>query len=317
MKKATFLLLILVIFTNPVKGFCDGKLSKDLDSLSEKLKNISSSTLLAKENYHQFSMLLNGRRAPYAMLYEHTGLFEWQLFPECFYEYEVDTTSYIQVSVEYKPNDDYFSTIPAYFYLNAVKPFSSLDSYRTQMIDNLKSLGTNINILFDQADNKYGTEGYHYCHSFNYNGTDFVADSYFVKIGDDVAMVYYMTSTSFYNSYLYKMFFDLVLDVLEFGNSSGTGKNIAQSPVSFSVSQNFPNPFNGQTQINYKINQHTPVTIQIFDSTGRLVDTILKEHQLPGSYTINYNASGLASGIYIYRISDDTGYYSNRMLLLK
>lgn len=98
--------------------------------------------------------------------------------------------------------------------------------------------------------------------------------------------------------------------------TTGMGNNI--KPYKFSLSQNFPNPFNPSTVINYQLSSSGFVTLKVFDFLGREVRTIVSKDQEAGSYSINFNASGLASGIYFYKLSSG-GIFSKtkKMILLK
>jgi len=85
----------------------------------------------------------------------------------------------------------------------------------------------------------------------------------------------------------------------------------------YKLSQNYPNPFNPTTNINYSIPQSAEVTMKIYDVTGRLVSTLVKERQTAGSYTINLNASAWASGIYFYRITAGDFVQTKKLTLIK
>ncbi len=68
------------------------------------------------------------------------------------------------------------------------------------------------------------------------------------------------------------------------------------------LSQNYPNPFNSTTNINYTLPQKSVVTIKIYDILGREVSVIHQGEQVPWHYKVSFNASALASGVYLYRI---------------
>ena len=87
--------------------------------------------------------------------------------------------------------------------------------------------------------------------------------------------------------------------------------------VKFSLSQNFPNPFNPETKIKYSIPRRGFVTIKVFNPFGQQVAVLVNKDQKAGEYVTEFNASNLASGIYFYRIQ--TGNYSltKKMILLK
>ena len=73
-------------------------------------------------------------------------------------------------------------------------------------------------------------------------------------------------------------------------------------PKQFRLYQNFPNPFNPNTKINYSIHHLSFITIRVYDILGREVVTLVNEEKPAGIYAINFNGSSLSSGIYFYRI---------------
>ncbi len=90
-------------------------------------------------------------------------------------------------------------------------------------------------------------------------------------------------------------------------------------PNKFSLSQNYPNPFNPSTTINYKLSAISKVTLKVYDILGREVTTLLNKEQPAGSYKITFDASKLASGIYLYRIvagSADGGFIQTKKMIL-
>ncbi|MCP4584152.1 MAG: T9SS type A sorting domain-containing protein [candidate division Zixibacteria bacterium] len=88
-------------------------------------------------------------------------------------------------------------------------------------------------------------------------------------------------------------------------------------PERFSLSQNFPNPFNAVTSISYILPESKFVRLGIYDLLGREIDQLVNEHQAAGEYIISYDASGLSSGIYFYRIQAGGNTESRKMVLLK
>lgn len=88
-------------------------------------------------------------------------------------------------------------------------------------------------------------------------------------------------------------------------------------PGQFSLYQNYPNPFNPVTQIRFDIPKQTMVTLRIYDVLGREVQKLVNEVRPAGSYIVDFNATGLSSGVYFYKL--EAGDYSNvkRMMLIK
>lgn len=71
---------------------------------------------------------------------------------------------------------------------------------------------------------------------------------------------------------------------------------------SFSLSQNYPNPFNPSTQIDFSLSNDSEIKLKIFDILGREIAVLVNGHLNAGSYSILFNAPGLTSGVYIYKI---------------
>ncbi len=63
-----------------------------------------------------------------------------------------------------------------------------------------------------------------------------------------------------------------------------------------------PNPFNPETKINFQIPSTSDVTLKIYDLLGREVVTLVSERMNPGTYSASWNATGFASGVYLYRM---------------
>ena len=88
-------------------------------------------------------------------------------------------------------------------------------------------------------------------------------------------------------------------------------------PETYDLSQNFPNPFNPATTINYQMPENGFVTLKIYDILGKEVETLVNEQKTQGRYLVNFDASRLASGVYIYQIRVNDYVSSKKMLLLK
>ena len=93
------------------------------------------------------------------------------------------------------------------------------------------------------------------------------------------------------------------------------------SPLNFSLSQNFPNPFNPTTIIKFDLPFDGLVQLEVYDILGRRVATLINENKAAGKYEVNFSATGvassLASGVYIYKIQSGSFVNSKKMILLK
>ena len=88
-------------------------------------------------------------------------------------------------------------------------------------------------------------------------------------------------------------------------------------PDTYLLSQNYPNPFNPNTTINYGIAKSGPVTIKVYDLLGNEIKTLVCEYKLAGNYSVNFDASKLSSGVYIYRITSGGFIASKKMTVVK
>ncbi len=91
----------------------------------------------------------------------------------------------------------------------------------------------------------------------------------------------------------------------------------AVQPRMFELSQNYPNPFNPSTVISYQLPVSSEVSLKIYDMLGRELQTLVNTRQDAGRYTMSFNASSLASGLYFYRLQAGTFVETRKMTLLK
>jgi hypothetical protein len=88
-------------------------------------------------------------------------------------------------------------------------------------------------------------------------------------------------------------------------------------PSELYLAQNYPNPFNSATTINYQIPKDTKVTLRVFNILGEEVATPLSVSLLSGSYSVEWDATGLASGVYLYRLEAKGFVQTRKMVLMR
>lgn len=146
--------------------------------------------------------------------------------------------------------------------------------------------------------------------SLNFKRRDFMAVYYKNK-------VYVFGGVNEYN--------DAVLPIEAFPVSTNIDNETEQKPDNFNLYQNYPNPFNPVTNIVFSIKFKANVSLIIYNSFGQKIDVLIDEVKEAGNYKIEYNAKGLASGIYFYRLivkdiySNEQVYISEtrKMILMK
>lgn len=111
---------------------------------------------------------------------------------------------------------------------------------------------------------------------------------------------YRLKQTDYYGSYVY---FNL-------GNDIIVGK-----PVKYEVSQNYPNPSNPNSRINFQVPADANVTLKVYDISGKEVKTLIENYLPAGYYTADFDGTNIASGIYFYRLNAE-GYSKTLKLIL-
>jgi hypothetical protein len=91
----------------------------------------------------------------------------------------------------------------------------------------------------------------------------------------------------------------------------------ANVPLQFVLEQNYPNPFNPSTKIQFSIVHRQLTIVKVYDVLGREVATLVNAVKEPGTYTVEFDASSLASGVYFYRLQAGTYVETRKLLLLK
>ncbi|HLP17747.1 MAG TPA: T9SS type A sorting domain-containing protein, partial [Bacteroidota bacterium] len=94
-------------------------------------------------------------------------------------------------------------------------------------------------------------------------------------------------------------------------------KQNCEVPQEFLLFQNFPNPFNPTTTIGFRISTVAHVRLSVYDMLGRRVTLLLDEIKPAGAYSVRWNASGLAAGIYFYRLEAGLNVSTKKLILLQ
>jgi photosystem II stability/assembly factor-like uncharacterized protein len=98
-----------------------------------------------------------------------------------------------------------------------------------------------------------------------------------------------------------------------------TDVNEASEPddIVFNIIQNYPNPFNPKTKIEFEIENFGFVTLKVYDILGNEIATLVKEEKPQGSYEVEFDGTGLSSGIYFYQLRAEEFIQTRKMILLK
>lgn len=99
--------------------------------------------------------------------------------------------------------------------------------------------------------------------------------------------------------------------------TSSEEEPVTDVPAQFELKQNYPNPFNPTTNISFGLPERSNITLKVYDMLGREVATVYSGVKAQGFHTVQFDASALSSGIYLYRLVSDFGTISKKMTLLK
>jgi hypothetical protein len=105
--------------------------------------------------------------------------------------------------------------------------------------------------------------------------------------------------------------------VLSYQLITSVAEKLNTVPKDFSMQQNFPNPFNPTTTIQYSILKKSSVTLRVYDLLGKLVATLVNEIQDPGVYRVNFDGSSFTNGTYLCKLQAGRLTATQKMHLLK
>jgi hypothetical protein len=93
--------------------------------------------------------------------------------------------------------------------------------------------------------------------------------------------------------------------------------NVNDYPAKYFLAQNYPNPFNPTTTIRFEIPERSIVTIKVYDVLGSEIATLINEEKSVGKYDVEFDGSGLSSGIYFYQLTAGSFSETKKMILLR
>ncbi len=196
-----------------------------------------------------------------------------------------------------------YGIVDSAFAVNALSDGSNIN-FRVQLIDDQTGevIGLFDNITYSQ-DNV-----------FQYNNVGYQLDM--TGIGNRTVRLKLVVNTESESDYsLSKRFADEV--ILGKAGYKQVKYQGSLAVTDYAIEQNYPNPFNPSTTIRYQIPQDGLVTLKVYDILGKEVATLVNDVKASGRYEVNFNASSLASGVYLYRLIVNEYVNVKKMLLLK
>jgi hypothetical protein len=92
---------------------------------------------------------------------------------------------------------------------------------------------------------------------------------------------------------------------------------VSDVPNKFELLQNYPNPFNPSTKISWQSPVSSWQVLKVFDVLGNEISTLINEYKPAGNYEVEFDASGLGSGVYFYQIKTSSNISTKKMVLLR
>ncbi len=126
--------------------------------------------------------------------------------------------------------------------------------------------------------------------------------------GDDINAIYLAAGSN-------KLYIGADHAMIQYWDNSPTGDTPMSLP--FALNQNYPNPFNPSTTISFSLDRDGFVALNVYDVAGRVVATILNKSMTAGTYDVGFNASGLSSGVYFYKLKTAEQEMTKKMILLR
>ncbi len=206
-----------------------------------------------------------------------------------------DGIIYIGLGNELRTSSDDGSNWSVYTF--AQQPFE-IEQILRDAHDNMYIETSNISTSFLYKNSK-GSNSWNLIGELNgYNGHSFANNMHINSFGD----IFYLDSGS-----LYKISRTITAVHAEEGSI----------PQQIMLYQNYPNPFNPSTTINYSLPQNTFVTLKVYNSLGQELETLVNEEKSVGNYSVRFDGSRFASGIYFYRLQTENFSQTRKLLLLK
>lgn len=209
-----------------------------------------------------------------------------------------------------------FITTSAVEYLPISQNYASLTGY--YQFTTLGSDSFYVAVLLFDAQFGIVAAGAKVLGTTNSSYTKFTADLEYLPINMEPAAFAFIEFIIMSDSETFDPSSTFLLDDLEFSGVTAIAPELGSNvPDKFSLYQNFPNPFNPSTNINFSIPEAEYVTLEVFNALGQKVETLLNKNMPAGLHRVTFDSKELAGGIYFYKIQ--AGNYSEikKMILVK
>ena len=187
---------------------------------------------------------------------------------------------------------------------------SSMPYTPTESINALKSF------YYIYGANLWGTYGFK--DAFNLKENWFASSYLAIDQGPIIIMIENYRTQLLWNNFMANPEIQPMLDAIGFVPDTTTGiKNEVDIPDVYELKNNYPNPFNPITNIEFQVSDSGPVTLRVYDVLGNEVRTLVNEEKIPGYYKVRFDGENLSSGIYFYVLKAGGNIFAKKMCLIK
>ncbi len=136
---------------------------------------------------------------------------------------------------------------------------------------------------------------------------------------EDIGMDFRVWTLIGYSMYFERTLKGCIINGLLYGDTTLTDVGYEENPITneFELEQNYPNPFNPITNIRFRIVDFGFITLKVYDILGNEVATLVNEEPSAGEYEVEFDGTGIPSGIYFYQLKSGNFVQTKKMLLLK
>ena len=193
-----------------------------------------------------------------------------------------------------------------------ISPTAALSSMPYTPAESINALKS---FLYEYGGSLWGVYGFK--DAFNLD-VGWFANSYLaIDQGPIIVMIENYRSQLLWNNFMSNPEIQPMLDAIGFVPDLTDVQEEVEIPERYELKNNYPNPFNPSTYIEFRIADYGYVSLKIFDVLGNEVETLISEDRTPGNYKIKFDATGLSSGMYFYVLNAGGNILSKKMCLLK
>lgn len=234
---------------------------------------------------------------------------------ENFYNIHIETISVESGNSDINEDANYFTTVGPVKYNNSVIAQKRGNTHRMRLYlknEGLVASAPNVNVEMSIADSSIIIgDNYRYFGNIDPGQTAQSNSFYSIEAENPPNSVVAQMQIFSNDKLFWTDTFNLVFNDTEISNPEHSG------PKEFALKQNFPNPFNPTTTFEYEIPTESNVIITIYDLNGRIIDTLVNRRHEPGYYSMQWNADGVGSGIYLYKMEANNFVEMKKLSVIK